>query len=188
MLIPEVRPSAETHNPLIALQLTEAQISECEAIFKAINGEELITKVVIGEDQKVDPVATAHKWLATIVYEPEKNYGANSTLDAREGRWVIAEHDWSSPEQRRFLIGHEIGHMAIFIHFLDRGQPALREYFREIKASREKFKLYEAFADYFALRLMGVQDGFIDINWDTLPDAYGIQDPWKTSESDLTLF
>lgn len=90
-----------------------------------------------------------------------------ATFDWPNGSFVIQIDPEASPNQRRFLAGHEMGHYALFMHSFEHTGSA-RLAWQELFDQR-RWRA-EAFCDYFSLRMNGFSEIGLFTSWDDFPE------------------
>ena len=158
-------------NPDIRLALCEVPIQQLQEIHEEIGGNEFIDKhrrITLGG--MLDIHHTLFTIPADIEQAPRAGSTAHATLAVANQEFVIRLHAEVSANQARFLVGHEIGHIALILDHLAISQVELSRYFSSLRTNQELNQLYEAYCDYFALRLLGFNHAPETIDWGTLPD------------------
>lgn len=90
-----------------------------------------------------------------------------ATFEWPNGDFVISITPEASFNQRRFLLGHEMGHYALFMHSFEHTGSA-RLAWQELFDQR-RWRA-EAFCDYFSLRMNGFSEIGLFTSWDDFPE------------------
>lgn len=163
------------HNPNIQPNIPEDCDEELDLLFQEIDADRFIRRHRRTTwHGMLDIHHTAYTIPAVIRqsrYDTDNGQASLSVNQDDDPTITIHLHSETSPNQERFLVGHEIGHIALFDYFGRQGAKELKQFTRESRVpDSELHQITEVFCDYFSLRMLGYESTpQPQIDWDSLP-------------------
>lgn len=158
------------HNNDIQINFTFEERERSEYLYETfLNGDDYIKRWQKANDRgSLDAVGTALGASAvvalTAMYRPDVNY---AELRVREDKlWEIRTTPRSSIEQRRFLISHELGHIALYMRLFETYGSLSNEVLSAHEIGNQDI---ENLCDFFSLRMLGYEDIPNEIDWNNMP-------------------
>jgi hypothetical protein len=142
--------------------------SELSDLFEEFDSGQFIRMHRQLDDTKKLDVEHSAETIGAKVKDLQPPYIKLATLDWPNGDVLIQIHPEASVNQRRFLAGHEFGHYGLFLYYFNT-TGSTKAYFENSKTGTDKWR-FEAFCDYFALRMNGFSMISEFTDWDNFPE------------------
>lgn len=151
-LLTSVSEISQTNRLIISPKYSGHSQSSLEELFVETDSGQYIQKnVVIDKANQVDLTATAARIGAVITTTTGPVHGL---MGVHDGKWDIALNIDLDIAGQQYVFGHELGHIALIMHFLAWGSSEIPAYLDRVDQEPDFYRYTEAFCDYFSGRVL----------------------------------
>ena len=130
-----------------------------EQDFRELHGHEFIFQYRRIESQtgQLDIAATAELLEADVEYPAKATMLGEGGLRLTADRYLIGIPKEYEPLARRYIFGHEVGHILVLEEAAIEFEDTFHEFYRDMRTQgTDLYKHIEAFCDYFAAKMIGL--------------------------------